>query len=357
MGYEAKCSLGTRLQVPECLYHWNETQQKPGPSICLNPTPYFFLRSMDKLTFHFPHFAQNYFKYISEMLQYPDRCVTYAVVSNSSHLARSLKRKEAGPWIHDMIDALDTSLHHSSMMIDDGRLFFNDSAERISLSFTHPAHGAILASLIQGTSPCPSKDIIKSNIRTTVSILQREKTRTIGNIEDVVKVVVDALPGRRVVSEIISFGFSDSLKTQVLATGKSDILISIHGAGLTNIFAMKPCTVLVEVFPFAFHCAMFRDLAQSIDLGYFSWEESQENCAYNSTTNDYCMTRLHTVASGVSPALAHRECSKDAECRRCMREAVKVHLNLTRLHETVQRAEKYYSECKMRHPYYKFLAI
>lgn len=44
----------------------------------------------------------------------------------------------------------------------------------------------------------------------------------------------------------------------------TDILVTVHGAGETNMAWMKPCSVVLEVFPWAFYYDYFGSLAGKI---------------------------------------------------------------------------------------------
>lgn len=62
-----------------------------------------------------------------------------------------------------------------------------------------------------------------------------------------------------------------SLFYQVQAMRSTDVLLTGHGAGNANIAWMKPCSIVIEVFPWAFYIPnYFGSLAKSAGLLYYS---------------------------------------------------------------------------------------
>ena len=61
-----------------------------------------------------------------------------------------------------------------------------------------------------------------------------------------------------------------SFAEQVVSMFSIDVMVSVHGAGLTNIVFMLPYSGLVEIFPPLFFEPYYRSIARNADLVYRS---------------------------------------------------------------------------------------
>jgi YHS domain-containing protein len=87
---------------------------------------------------------------------------------------------------------------------------------------------------------------------------------------------------------------------QVKLMRSTDIILTVHGAALTNIAFMKPCSIVLEVFPFAYHYPKYYgNLAIASGLIRYDWQEYFNNTIFNDHfTQDSapnCMEILGTV--------------------------------------------------------------
>jgi protein O-GlcNAc transferase len=67
-----------------------------------------------------------------------------------------------------------------------------------------------------------------------------------------------------------------SFKAQIQAVRDADVLIGVHGAGLTHALWPKPGMAVAEVLPHGLAHKGFRNLAQLLGLGYFSLHAAEE---------------------------------------------------------------------------------
>ena len=61
-----------------------------------------------------------------------------------------------------------------------------------------------------------------------------------------------------------------SFSEQVVSMFPIDVMVSVHGAGLTNILFMLPYSGLVEIFPPLFFEPYYRSICRNSDLIYRS---------------------------------------------------------------------------------------
>ena len=95
---------------------------------------------------------------------------------------------------------------------------------------------------------------------------RREKRRLIGK-EDFVEELKKTYPDVKV--QMVNFAaipFSEQLKV----IRDTDVLVGVHGAGLTHGLFLAPGSAMVEILPADFHHKGFRNLAQLLGHRYFS---------------------------------------------------------------------------------------
>ena len=72
-----------------------------------------------------------------------------------------------------------------------------------------------------------------------------------------------------------------SLIQQIKLMRATDVIISVHGAGLTNIAFMKPCSIIIEVMPFGLDIPRpdlyFKKLAASVDVLHYFWTADKQD--------------------------------------------------------------------------------
>ena len=372
--------FSNRVLIPECLYKWrfknkNTTNGLHNQHTCNNPTGYYFDRSSDHLTWHFPHFAQHYFLYISKMLASSlGNCTTYCVISESSRLAIAKSKHSSSTWINGILKVMATALNHSSLIIyekSDLSRFLNYSGTPIrnkdELSFLHPSDAVILTSLVLGRTACPSiYKLINETQPIRFHFFQRTGTRNTLNIKYLVR-ELEYIHGNTVQPRVFGFDKFSTLFEQAKEFNEVDILFSIHGAGLTNIAFMNPCSVVIEVFPYGMKSQLFGNLANSSDIGYFSWNEKFSNSIFNPNIHEKCVRVLRDIGKVLSLKMDRiisdkltieqtdnltLACTDDVACRRCYRDVDKVRVSPDKFNYAAMEAMQYHRNCKKFHPYY-----
>ena len=196
-----------------------------------------------------------------------------------------------------------------------------------------------------------------SNVLRITLVQRRTKTRGAGvasrrwdNIEDVrVAANADAAellaaasgPYDRLDVDVIHFEDLPSAGSQALAMRRSDVVVGVHGNGLTNVVFMRPCSALVEIFPSHFRYPLFQILAResevvyaSLDVKARSEEDGMPSCLLQS--DEWRKTTPET-------------CYRDPACRTCTREAPFVRVSYekelrSRLIEAIRKRR----ECDLR---------
>jgi len=65
-----------------------------------------------------------------------------------------------------------------------------------------------------------------------------------------------------------------SFHQQAQLMRQADVLLTVHGAAVANIVFMRPCSVVIEVFPWVYHSPeYYTGLAKRAGLIYFEWQE------------------------------------------------------------------------------------
>lgn len=185
-----------------------------------------------------------------------------------------------------------------------------------------------------------------------------------------------------------------TFRQQVAMMHSVDVAIAVHGAGETNIAFMKPCSVVIEIFPNGFYIPnYFRSLAMKAGLLHYSWQESVENTIRTKSFQErsYCkdiITDLyhkrfqlqlnHSDPSNTNQNYHERiqlqtpsktttvenpmdkdhdeqllfACFQNGKCRSCAREADGVLVNHAILRSILQQAIQDRINCIAEHPYY-----
>ena len=111
----------------------------------------------------------------------------------------------------------------------------------------------------------------KSKSRPTVLLILREgQTRKILNQDALVK-KLEKFPVQLVVKRFSLL----PLKEQICLVDAADMMISMHGAALSHVLFMRPKTIMIELFPFAFRKYIFQNLAVVSGVTYLSWQNGK----------------------------------------------------------------------------------
>jgi len=114
-----------------------------------------------------------------------------------------------------------------------------------------------------------SNDKVNKDIRITI-LTRSTKYRRILNIEELVRVLKQK--SRRFLIKTVDFNFKMPFAQQLDITANTDILIGMHGAGLTHSLFLPDYGVLFELFNCEDeHC--YADLARLRGVEYLTWEK------------------------------------------------------------------------------------
>ncbi len=90
-----------------------------------------------------------------------------------------------------------------------------------------------------------------------VLILNRKGTRHLSNGEAIASGIKNASLGNIIEVNYVE-NMEGSLHHQALTMHSADIIISPHGAKLTNLAFIRPCTVVIEIFPRGYYYQFFQ---------------------------------------------------------------------------------------------------
>ena len=203
-----------------------------------------------------------------------------------------------------------------------------------------------------------------------VGILNRKKDRKLFNAVDVLN-----SPLIRNKSMITSQFILDdkSLVEQVSLIRTLDILIAVHGAGLTNMAWLKPCSIVFEVFPYGYYIpTYFGPLASKIGLIHYTLESTLYDTIITNLLLErpHChkrMSRLQNTVKNqikeidkeagvenisiISPLSYSNLCFEDDLCRSCSRGADGVRVNISLLDKLLSKLLIDRAECILNHDF------
>ena len=107
--------------------------------------------------------------------------------------------------------------------------------------------------------------------------LPRRPPRTLGTLER--QRLLGLLRERFDVVTEIDFG-SLSWRDQVLQAAQTDILVGVHGNGLSNLLWLPRHAAVVEIFPPDFHAFDYQVMAELVGLSYFGIEGKKQGYVY-----------------------------------------------------------------------------
>jgi hypothetical protein len=161
-----------------------------------------------------------------------------------------------------------------------------------------------------------------------------------------------------------------SFKSQVKLLYDTDIVIAIHGTALTNIIFMKPCSVVIEIFPWLLHdYRFFASLGKSVDILHYDWMESPENTKrldrenyskhcqnyvnhFEKLTNTTKHFQDYTGDFYAHESLTSR-CMRDSACHDCMKKIQGLDVDLPKLQKVLSIALEDRRKCISEHPFYQ----
>jgi hypothetical protein len=188
--------------------------------------------------------------------------------------------------------------------------------------FLHPSDAYILGSLILNTHPCVDEDKHVALKWANLKIIVIDRPlRGLKNANEVLKSLSQFLINDKPIRiesysndnnpELLNGSTARSLylenKTfheQVQLMRSSDIVITAHGAALTNIAFMKPCSIVIEVFPFGYYFPnYFGYLARRSGLLHYEWPASKEETEFHD--DKQCLNILHDVSVSAKQSVSN----------------------------------------------------
>ncbi|KYK60939.1 glycosyltransferase family 61 protein [Drechmeria coniospora] len=107
---------------------------------------------------------------------------------------------------------------------------------------------------------------VKENNKVVVTYIRRTTTRKLMDEDAHMQALRDKIPHMElVVLDFAAMPFAE----QVKAVRETDLLIGVHGAGLTHLMFLQPGSAVIEILPERFQHKGFRNLAQMLGIGYF----------------------------------------------------------------------------------------
>ena len=111
-------------------------------------------------------------------------------------------------------------------------------------------------------------------------------------------------------NHIVSFDGSTPFRKQVIIMMNTDIFITTHGAGLTNLLFLKPHSAVIEVFTAPWYENGYSATALSLGLYYTSIPHSRSNTCYCSDdVPQSCLNEMLYVNRSRLDCIALRSCS------------------------------------------------
>lgn len=230
--------------------------------------------------------------------------------------------------------------------------------------FFHPSDAVWLTSRLFNMDPCVyyglAKDVLKRPLR--AATLQRREFREMLNVP-AVREVIQTVANPSGVDEFL---FDElTMLEQARLMLDTDLLVTIHGAGETNVAFMRPCSIVLEVCPFGYCDAgvhqdtYFGSLALSADVIFYRWTEAKRNCVMSRDqyTGGGVLTGNRRRCWGIYEALPDdlakggEMCMPSKFCRACSR-TTNVLVNTTMLAELLLVALRRRETCIRSHPLY-----
>ena len=276
-----------------------------------------------------------------------------------------------GAWLRGVVAAADATLGATTVRSSPSPTCPISSVRAYTAGrnpagwFLHAADAFLLGAHVVGEDPCAHRNSSQHgpgalpSVR--VGVLQRRRDRVLLNAA--------ALPrhGPNNVTWAPAFTLEGRpLRAQAAALRALDVVLSVHGAGLANIAWMRPCSVVLEVFPYGYYLpGYFGGLAAAAGLVYRAWHAGSAATVTTALVRDkpHCLRAFAEVNALVQnqhqqqrqPTVAAEayaeQCFRHVTCRACARGADGVVVDpdflQTALHELIAQR----NQCIRQHPF------
>ena len=125
----------------------------------------------------------------------------------------------------------------------------------------------------RSSSKAPLTIVLSSRRKKPFAAPGQQIGRVIEN-EDALAKALRQIPGVKTV--IQQEFFELEYKAQVELVGRADILLGMHGAGLTNLIYLAPHAHVIEMVPFTWRSGEFQQLAGITNHEYRSWQNQNK---------------------------------------------------------------------------------
>lgn len=375
------------IDLPSCLLRWrnesiNEVRDatkvyydewmKSGQyeSVCKSGGALGF--GAKREPFHQPHFAGQYFFYLSLMLWQDvifqgKMCLRHFLVEEQSVEFWTGVLEDKQTWPIQVMHYMDNAIAVNHLGATSCALE-KHKVPQIAIPKKHDwfFHGSdaywLGSTLMREKDPCQSvvgsSAALASRVHLQFTMLQRAWARKILNPDEVIS-TLKSLNSNTVNFNTSIVNFEDAkIDHQVRVIRDSDFVLSVHGAGMTNIAFLKPCSVAIEIMPFALgippNIHYFGALARSTGALHYTWVAQKDHSplipdAFLDGGYD-CRPLYNPLPNDVFKAM--QTCYDNKYCRACCK-LTTIHVDAPTLQDVVKKALVDRQTCIRSHPLYK----
>ena len=320
--------------------------------------------------FHQPHFAGQYFFYLSLVL-WQDfifdgaSCLRHFLVEEESVDFWGRLLEDQRTWPNQIIAHMNqaVAVNHvvsTTCALEKHKVQLLELPRRHDW-FIHASDAFWLgATILRERDPCKAvtgtRAARQGARQLQFTMLQRGWARRLLNVPEVTTSL-----GRSKLTATFNVSvvnFEDSpVAQQVEAIRSSDVVLSVHGAGFTNIAFLRPCAIAIEIVPFALgvppNAHYFGVLARSVGALHYTWVAEQQNSPLIPDAlldGGYdCKPIYNKLPSDVYKGF--NACYLDRYCRACCK-LTAISVNTTRLDGVLAKALADRQTCLASHPLY-----
>jgi hypothetical protein len=216
-------------------------------------------RSELKSAYHQPHFSESFFVFVSvrlleqQLFGWESACIRQMHISEESRwFWRDLRRAQSSrpTWVAELVGIMRGSL--GEFVTSDSDVYAGDVLPTSHFTahtpwFLHASDAVWLTSQLLRLDTCAyynSLRLYSGNTPLNVSILQRRGARVLLNMYAVRQATQRYFVAINTSSRVGTIEFEPlSIVEQAQRMLETDVLITLHGAGETNMAFMKPCSI------------------------------------------------------------------------------------------------------------------
>lgn len=294
-------------------------------------------------------------------------CVRHLLVNSSlAHFWEGMGREEA--WIHRLTQAVHDSLGENTLTASNP----SPNLRPVTLTwsdvlFLHPSDALLLSSQILRQNPCLLHKQRDSLLKKTSRLLiLNQQDGEIVNLDQVHESLSRTTLSRNF-DIAVKYLDTHPFLAQARAAYEADFIVSVHGMSLSNVAFMKPCSVVIEVFPWLYHdWRLISSLAESAGLLHFYWMEGPERTKRDFRAKElkncpeqikhYLGLQNHTKYLSIQDMYASdslsSKCMQNSVCHTCTKQLGKITINLEKLKKIFLKSLAKRKECVASHPLY-----